>query len=123
MRLPLRPVIDNARRLVLRHRVRPIKVSLGAHRSNKKRKGRDGRSRCAPTQTELQKARKKPHLGCALSLVASPRRARCPHALLSYVRAKAITANTGRRLGRVIIGESDKPISPGAIAGRIARHS
>jgi len=65
--------------------------------------------RCKPNC----KKRKKPHLGCIVTgcLAAKP-------PLLFFLRPRqAITANTGRRLELVIIGESDKPISLGAIAG------
>lgn len=57
------------------------------------------------------KKRKKPHLGC----IVTGRFAAKPPPFFLRPR-QAITANTGRRLGLVIIGESDKPISLGAIA-------
>lgn len=64
----------------------------------------------APTQTEPQKAKETAsRLHCH-----SPRLAR-PYPPFLRPR-QAITANTGGRLGRVIIDESDKLISLGAIA-------
>jgi len=71
--------------------------------------------RCAPTQTVPQKA--KETAASRLHCHWSPGLGReallpCPPPFLRP--RQAITANTGRRLGRVIIGESDKPISSGA---------
>ena len=112
MRLPLRLVIDNARRLVLRHRVRPIKVSLGAHRSSKKREGRGGRS----VGTDANRAAKSERTRISGCIGTGHLATKPPLPFFLHPR-QAITANTGRRLGLVIIGESDKPISLGAIAG------
>lgn len=107
-------MIDNARRLVLRHRVRPIKVSLGAHPIEQKAKRGEAVGRCAPTQTELQKAKE---TASRLHCHWSPRREdEACFFFCSSLPRQAITANTARRLGRVIIGESDKPISPGTNA-------
>jgi len=84
LRLPLSLVIDNARRLVLRHRVRSIKVSLGARRSAKSEKG-EAVGRCAPTQTEPQKA--KETAASRLHCHWSPRREAYP---LSCARARQL---------------------------------
>jgi len=105
LRLPLSLVIDNARRLVLRHRVRSIKVSLGARRSGKKREGRDGR----PVRTDANRAAKSERnrsIPAALSLVAAPRSDLPPPTTTTppspspstpFLRPRqAITANTGR---------------------------
>jgi len=125
LRLPLRLVIDNARRPVLRHRVRPIKVSLGAHRSSKKRKGRGDRS----VRTDANRAAKSERNRISHCIVTGRlRREALSSSFLPFFSffffprpRQAITANIGRRLGLVIIGESDKPISPGGDRRHIPR--
>lgn len=79
--------------------------------------------RCAPTQTELQKAKETASL-TALSLVAFAAKPSPLPFFFSFFFSRprqAITANIGRRLGLVIIGESDKPISPGGDRRHIPR--
>lgn len=90
LRLPLKPVIDNARRLVLRHRVRPIKVSLSVPIEQKAKRARRS------VRTDANRgAKSEKNASIALSLVAFA----IGFLRLSFFTSmrEAITVDTGRR--------------------------